>query len=253
MLTDYMAGTLLAFGVTAALRRRDRTGKGQKVSTSLLQAGLALQNYSASVIEAVDSWKHEFVEWIEQDGPSFGEALQRRTAMTASNQWFFNTFETADGAIAIGAPGNLRKRLLEVLGTSDPAVTDPNWVQPDDPREHMAQLTATVRAKIAAWRTDDLVSALEAEALPCSRVRFLEQVLLGEHARANGFVSTFDHPRLGPITMPTVPVRFSGSRYQSAETTPGLGEHTLEVLAELGYSNGDVAALLADKIVVAEE
>ena len=252
MITDYLAGTLLAFGIASALRVRDTTGKGQKVATSLFQAGLAVQNHGASIIEAVDSWKHDFVDWLETEKPTAQAGAVRRQEQMGSGQWFFNTYEAADGALAIAAPGILRRKLLEVMGFDEPSVTDPNWEQPDDPRPHFAAVVATMRERVAGWKRDELIAALEAAAIPCSRVHFLEEALVSEQARANGFVSTFDHPRVGPITMPTTPLTFSSSGYRSAETTPGLGEQTRAVLSDLGLADSEVEKLIADGVVVAE-
>jgi formyl-CoA transferase len=109
-----------------------------------------------------------------------------------------------------------------------------------------------MRQRVATWKCADLIAALENAAIPCSRVNFLEEALLGEQARANGFVSTFDHPRVGPITMPTTPLNFSDSHYRSAETTPGLGEHSRAVLIELGLDPAEIDVLVQRGIIAVE-
>jgi len=249
MLGDYMAGTLLAFGVTAALRERDRTGRGQKVSTTLMQAMLALQHASANVFHAVDGWKHELVEWIADARPPYAEAFARRRQSIATGHYWVNTYETADGYVTVGAPAQLRRRLAKVLGMDDPALSDPNWEMPDDPRPYMAAVTAQARARAKQFQTDDLVRALEAEGVPCSRVRFLEEVMLGEHAAANEFVYTADHPKVGPMTLPSAPVRFSEARYAAADDSPAYGEHTFELLRALGLDEKEIESLVASGVV----
>ncbi len=252
-LSDYMAGTLMAFGIVSALRLRDRTGRGQRVTTSLLQASLALEHGQANIFHAVDGWKVDFVRWLQEERPPFAEAVQRRRAQLATNHWWLNTYETADGVISIGAPGPLRKPLVEITGIQDPAVTEPGWTLPDDPRPYIAEMTAKAREVMRTWKTEDLVARLEAAGIPCSRVRFMEEVVLGEHAAANGYVYTADHPRVGPMTLPTAPMKFSESRYQAADHSPGYGEHTAQVLADLGFTTDEIQALHQQGIAILGE
>lgn len=253
LLADYMSGTLLAFGVVSALRLRDRTGRGQRVTTSLLQASLALMHAQANVFHAVDGWKPDFVRWLHEEHPPFEEASSRRQSHMAPRPWWLNTYETADGVISLGAPGPLRRALVEVTGVQDPAVLDPDWTMPDDPRPYIHEITEQARVAMRAFKTDDLIARLEEAGIPCSPVRFMEEVILGEHAEANGYVSTFDHPRVGPITMPTPPVQFSDSQYQAGVSSPGYGEHTAEVLADLGFSDEEIEALRASGVAVLGE
>ena len=247
-LTDYMAGMTLAFGVVTALRERDRTGRGQRVSTSLLQAALALQTATANVIDAVDGWKHDFMAARAAEGTSFEAFQQRRDAM-GTNRWYYNTYATRDGFIALGAPGNLRGRLMPILGIDDPSVSDPAFKMPDDPRPLVAGLKDAARLAVSRFATADLVSQCTAAGIPCSPLNFVEEVVLGEQARANGFVATFDHPAVGPITMPTVPLEFSSSRYHASAGSPAYGEHTIEVLAALGVDRDECAGLIERGIV----
>ncbi len=247
-LTDYMAGMTLAFGVTVALRERDRTGRGQKVSTSLLQASLALQTATANVIDAVDGWKREFVAARRQQGTSYGSFLERRRQM-GSNRWFYNTYATRDGFIALGAPGNLRGRLMKIIGIDDPSVSDPDFRMPDDPRPLLHGLKEAAKNAIAGFTTADLLGRCAEAGVPAAPLSFLEEVVLGEQAKANQFVETFDHPAVGPMTMPTVPLSFSDTDYRSAHSSAAYGEHSGDVLEELGLERAEIERLIADRVV----
>ena len=249
LLNDYTAGSMLAFGVTAALRQRDITGQGQKVSGSLMQAALAMQTALANVFHVFDTWKTEFVDWLHEEKPPIDEAVQRRRRSMAGEPWFYNTYETRDGALAIAGVGQMRKKLATLLEVDDPMATDPTFVMPDDPRPYMASVVASARARIHQWSRDDLIQLLETNGIPGAPVMFHEEVLLGEQAEANNFVSTFDHPVVGPVTMPTTPVHFSRSRYESGTTSPAYGEHTNDILAELGISAARRAELVEQGIV----
>lgn len=196
-LTDYMAGMTLAFGIVTALRERDRTGRGQKVSTSLLQASLTLQTATANVIDAVDGWKRDFVAARQTSGTSFASFGERPEHM-ATGRWFYDTYATSGGFIALGAAGNLKGRLMTILGIDDPLVSQPGFKMPDDPLPLLRRLKEEARASIAKFKTSDLLALCASAGVPAAPVSFVEEVVLGERAAANGFVATFDPSRRGP-------------------------------------------------------
>ena len=244
-LCDYMAATTLAFGIVTALRDRDRTGQGQRVTTSLLAAAFALQHGTANVVRAVDGWKEELVRAANSGEIAGQDLFERRRSESASNRWFYNTYATADGFVAIAGPGRLARPLAELLGLDDPALTDPTFVMPDDPRPLLQALYEKARAAIATWRTDDLVAACDARGIPCSPIQTLEQALLSEQAFASGAVYEFDHPVVGPILMPAAPLRFSALEYRAANRSPAYGEDTVAVLEAAGFSHDQIERLVA--------
>lgn len=247
-LTDFMAGMTLAFGIVTALRERDRTGRGQRVSTSLLQASLALQTATANVFEAFDGWKHDFVAARQEQGTT-SDAFEERRSQMPGNRWFYNTYATSDGFIALAAPGKLRGKLGKIIGLDDPSVSDPAFRMPDDPRPFLSELIAKARQAVARFSTEDLMDQCSAAGVPAAPVRFVEETVLSEHARVNGFVATFDHPVVGPLTMPTVPVMFSAARYEAATTSPAYGEHAIDVLSEMGLTESEIVALAGEGVI----
>ncbi|HNM77372.1 MAG TPA: CoA transferase, partial [Tepidiformaceae bacterium] len=131
----------------------------------------------------------------------------------------------------------------------DPSVSDPNFRMPDDPRPMLAELKAAAAASVASFTTKDLLDRCSAAGVPAAPLRFLEEVVLGEQARANGFVETFDHPAVGPMTMPTTALTFSKSAYRASPSSPAYGENTREVLEGLGMSPADVDELASARVV----
>lgn len=248
-LTDYMAAMTLAFGLVTALRERDRTGRGQRVQTTLLAAALTLQHGTASVFDAVDGWKREFAASVPADSGVTSEALARRRELVAGNRWFSNTYATADGFVAIAGPGRLRRALMQLLGIDDLQLTQPGWRMPDDPRPYLDDVYRQAKVAVARWSTADLVRACGDLGIPCAPVRSLEATLLNEHVRLSGHVYEADHPAVGPMTLPTAPVRFSGLDYEAAGTSPAYGEHSAEILAEAGLGEHEVAALVAAGVI----
>ncbi|MCH2520650.1 MAG: CoA transferase [Dehalococcoidia bacterium] len=248
-LTDYMAGTLLAFGISSALYSREVTGKGQDVSTTLYQAGLALQHGTANIFEAVDSWKHEFVDWVDSEKPSAREGANRRRKLGGGTA-IAGLYLTADDRwLAIGSGRAGMTKLLPMLGLDDPLISDPTWVTPDDPTEYFAKLRAKIKVEIAKLASSELVPRLKASGIPYAIVEYLEEAMQGEQANDNGFVYSADHPLVGPMTMPEAPVSFGKDSYKADTKSPGFGEHTQEIMKELGYSAAEIDDLIKTGVI----
>ena len=250
-LTDYTAGVLLAFGIASALWSREQTGYGQHVGTSLYQAGLVLQHGTASVFDAVDQWKRDFVDWVGSEQPTAREGVEFRRARGPFAAT--GTFETADRRwVAIGMAKRTLSVMLPLLGLDDPSVSDPDWRPPEDRAEHFSALRDRIRTAIRGWNSDDLLSALHEVGVPATLATYLEEAMLGEQANANGFVYSVEHPAVGPMIMPAAPVRFSRDRYQAADRSPAFGEHLNDILGELGYSADQIAGHIASGAVADE-
>ncbi|PYM91646.1 MAG: hypothetical protein DME08_22030 [Candidatus Rokuibacteriota bacterium] len=129
-IADYMAAALLAFGVTSALYRRERTGRGGRVDTSLLLAALALQNNLMVRVDALDGARDTgFLDWLGQargGGVPFAEQVERmpRNRVVASQAIYIRTYATKDAALAVacGSP-SLRRKFIVAVGHEDPALT----------------------------------------------------------------------------------------------------------------------------------
>jgi CoA:oxalate CoA-transferase len=149
-IVDYTAAMLMAWGIATALYNRERTGEGQQLDVSLLQAALVIQNNSVNHIDAVDGWRTEFCDYLTEAfgrGATMGEILaQRETLKPTINPPYYGFFQTSDGYIAIAAGGRgLQVRVAQLLGVNDPTLTDDDY-QPADIAAH----TAAMRAQTAA-------------------------------------------------------------------------------------------------------
>src|SRR5256885_234678 len=166
-IADYMAAALLAFGVASALYRRERTGRGGRVDTSLLLAALALQTTLMVRVETLDGPRHAaFREWLakaRRGGVPFAEQVERmpRNRVVASQAIYIRTYATKDGALAVacGSP-SLRRKFIAAIGHEDPALK----AAVSDVDGHYAALRATVEATLASRTTQEWKAVLDADA-----------------------------------------------------------------------------------------
>ncbi len=244
---DYTAGLLLAFGIAAALQHRERTGEGQRVGTSLAHAGLYLMHRSANLFDATDDWKRSLAE-RRAAGESLADLADERARRAAPEVFFMSTYDTSDGAVAIGATGPMGARLCRSFGTTDPRTRD-EWADRTRRDELLAATRAHLADRLRSLSTDEAMAVLLAEDIPASPVRLVEELLLDPDAHAAGLVYEADHERFGHYVMSSAPITMSGSGYRARPEIADHGEHTDELLVELGYDRDTIERLVADGIV----
>lgn len=244
---DYLTGSALASGVIAALFARERTGRGQKVETSLLQSALTMQGLRSIWIEVVDAERQaDFVGDIQRmrrERGSIGDAVDRYNEFQGrkpgNQRYFYRTYATADGAIAVGCLSTpLRKRLLDVLGiegTGDLADTGPS----DADDEIMVRAVAIIAGKT----TDEWISAFDATGVPAGQITFAEELWDDPQVLANDMAVEVEHSLVGRVRMASPLAKLSDTVAETTTASPALGEHTDEILRELGYASERVEAL----------
>jgi crotonobetainyl-CoA:carnitine CoA-transferase CaiB-like acyl-CoA transferase len=246
---DYGAGLLMAWGVSTALYHRERSGSGQKLDIALLQAAIVLQNNNLYHIDAVDSGRVEFVEYLKTafaEGATWAEVLERRAAASAFAlmRAYYGFHRTSDGTIAIGG-GSLaiRRQIAAVLGIDDRWVTEPGWL-PEDGTAHAEDVLAQVSSRIGSETTAHWMTQFEQAGVPAAPVRMPEQLLDDEQAWANDYFVRLEHELLGGYTVTAPPVKFSETPLAAEDASPVLGKHTREVLREVGLDDPAVDALV---------
>jgi crotonobetainyl-CoA:carnitine CoA-transferase CaiB-like acyl-CoA transferase len=224
--TDINAGMLAALGIVSAYVHRLRTGEGQLVDTSLLEAGV-MQTFWQSAI-------------FLGSGRELG-ALGSAHPLTAPYQ----AFETADGWITIGGSNQANfLRLLDVLGLPELAA-DPRFA---DNAARMANLDALVDVLTTRFKTlpsSDWLSALDRAGVPAGPVLSIAQMLAHPQVRARAMVVETQHPRAGATQAIGCPIKLSATPSAIARPAPLFGQHTAEVLSEFGFAEGEIADLLA--------
>jgi crotonobetainyl-CoA:carnitine CoA-transferase CaiB-like acyl-CoA transferase len=230
--TDITAGILAAMGVLAATIERQRTGLGQRVDTSLFEAGIT-QTYWQSAIALAT-------------GASPG-ALGSAHPLNAPYQ----AFRTSDGWITIGAAnqGNWLK-LVAALEAPELA-EDARFADNELRMANLAALVTALEAQFSARTTTEWLQRLEDAGVPAGPILSIADMHRDAQALARDMVVTVPHSRLGTVRTIGAPVKFSRTPASIRRGAPVLGEHTCEVLAEHGYSETDIARLVAAGTVIA--
>ena len=227
---DLNAGMFAAIGILIAYINRLRTGEGQHVDTSLLEAGIAYTFWESAMYFATG-------EVPEPNG-----SAHRLTAP-------YQAFETSDGYINLGAANQANwERTCAAIGREE-LVSDPRFVEPKDRMNNVEALVATLETTFSQRTSDHWLSVLAAAGVPAGPIYDLADVYSDPQVLAREMVVDSEHPVAGPIRNIGIPIKLSETPGRFRRPAPGLGEHTDEVLTELGYDDSDIEALRTDGIV----
>jgi len=221
-ITDLGAGLFAVTGILSALLARARTGRGQRVDTSLVDAGVAL-----SVWEATQYFS----------GRGVPEPLGSAHRMNAPYQ----AIRCADGYITVGAAND---RTFQ--GLCD-ALEHPEWAKETDFADnagrvaHRARLAARIEAVMTGEPRDHWLALLETHGVPCGPINTYADVMKDPHIQARELVVDTDHPTLGRIKTLGTPVKLSDTPLTPGRPAPMLGQHTDEVLREIGLTAQEIA------------
>jgi crotonobetainyl-CoA:carnitine CoA-transferase CaiB-like acyl-CoA transferase len=232
-IVDLGAGMWGALAVFSALRVRERTGEGTHVQISLEDTGLAWAAYHLMAAEATG----------RAPGP-MGTGL----GMIAP----YGAFPTADGALMIAAANDgLFRRLCTALEAPELAV-DPRFVTNPRRVEHRAELEHEMGRMTEEQTTAELEGALREVGVPCAPIRDMLEVARDPATRSGTFRPEAN-PRIPGYRAVALPPTWDGRRSPARRPPPAVGEHTQEVLAELGFGPSEIEALHRDGALDAAE
>jgi crotonobetainyl-CoA:carnitine CoA-transferase CaiB-like acyl-CoA transferase len=226
-LTDLGAALFALAAILAALHYRNRTGLGQYIDTSLVEAGIALSVW-------------ESAEYFGLGVPP--EPLGSAHRMLAPYQ----AVRCADGYITLAAgTDRLFQRLCEALGhpewTAEPAFAN------DTLRvRNRAALIERLEAITAFEPRQQWLARFDAARIPCGPINTYAETFADPQVRARGMAVDIDHPTLGPLRALGSPIKMSATPPSAGRRAPLLGEHTREVLHDVGCSDSEIRAVMAE-------
>ncbi len=230
--TDITAGILGAMGILAAAFERQKTGKGQRVDTSLFEAGIVHTYWQSAIALATGT----------PPGP-MGSAHPLNAP--------YQAFQTTDGWITVGAANQVNwLRLLEVLEAPHLA-EDSRFAENADRMGHLEELAAALGEVIRKRTSAYWLERLEAAGVPAGPVLDVAQMHADPQTLARDMVVTLEHARAGAVKALGLPVKFSESPGEVAHAAPLYGADTRAILAEHDYGEDEIATLISEGAVVA--
>ncbi len=228
LMCDKVTAYTACQAVTTALYLREKTGEGQHIDLAMTDAGL--------YFVFPDGFMHHT---LLDDDASHQAPL---------NEVLYELQSTTDGAVTISAatPGQ-QVGLLTAIDRLD-LFADPRFDGIEKIMENVDEFRAEISAGIARFATDDLLTRLHDNDVPAARALDYDEVFAHPQHVANGSIDVTTHARMGSMRRVMPPARFAGERLDPASDAPAHGEHTAEILAELGRLQPDIDALTEQSI-----
>jgi formyl-CoA transferase len=223
---DFGSGMALVQGILMALLERNTSGLGQRVDVSLLDTALFAQ-------------MQEYTQW-----------MMRRFENHWERDNLVGSFKTADGWITV--VGLFRPDPLEAICKGldiEDLTAEPEFATAELQLENRVALWRILDEQFSRFTTDEAVQRLSAQGVLCGPVLDYDAVLAHPQVVHNDVVRTLDHPVLGPTKVIDNPVRLSAATDRPYETAPLLGQHTEQILRELGYSLEQIDEFVGNGLV----
>jgi crotonobetainyl-CoA:carnitine CoA-transferase CaiB-like acyl-CoA transferase len=227
---DQLTGVHAFSGILASLLVREKSGKGASIQVSLFDTALGLLGYNLQTF------------WERGVQPA-------KCGSSHESLCPYQAFEAADGPIMVGvANDNLWRKFCGVAGLNS-IVDDPKFRTNADRVRHRGETLQHVQEVIATRTVEAWNAALNDVGIPCSPINTLTQLLEHPHTKANKIIMQYDHAAAGRLNIVGHPVTFVGEERNAGLPPPMLGQHTDEILLEMGLSTERIEQLRLEEVV----
>ncbi|MBL8379171.1 MAG: CoA transferase [Burkholderiales bacterium] len=212
---DKIAALWVSQAIGFALYAREKSGRGQAIEVPMFESVTAFMMVEHLAGRAFD--------------PAVGPAGYARVATSARKP-----FRTRDGHLALVPYTDAQwRRFFALIGTPE-VLADPRFADVTARSQHIPELYAMIEATLVTRSTAEWVAVFAAADIPFAPVNDVDALLADPHLQATGFWQRDTHPTEGGIVTPGIPLHFSATPGNVRRLAPNLGEHTAEVLAEIG-------------------
>lgn len=227
---DQVTGLHAMVGILAALHARESSGVGAAIEVSLFDSaagllGHMLQNY-----------------WERGTEP-------QRYGVGHESLCPYEAFDTADKPLILGVANDTMWRVFCKLVGLEAVLDDPRFRTNGERVRNRTETVALVRPVLLSKPRQAWLDLLEGAGIPCSPLHTLGELAAHPHARESGMMFDYEHPHFGAMRAVAQPVRYDGERATLRRPPPGLGEHSTEVLKEIGLDSARIAQLAADGVI----
>ena len=229
-LVDLFTG-MMAYGtILTALRQKDQTGEGQWVESALLDGQVAALSYHATGF--------------------MGTGVEpKRMGSGHPSLVPYQSFNSSNGQFIIGcANQGLWERMCAAIGHPQ-MVDDPRYITNTDRVEHRSECVGELNAIFATNTTSHWVDLIVGAGVPCGPINTVSEVVSNPQVLARNMIATVDHPKVPELKFPGSPLKLSNSPASIRRVPPLLGQHNEEVLGEAGYSEDQIADLIARGVI----
>jgi crotonobetainyl-CoA:carnitine CoA-transferase CaiB-like acyl-CoA transferase len=230
-MNDIACGVTTLYGILGAYIGKLRTGTGQYLETSLLEAGLA------------------WTPW--EFGAYFGAGeLPTATGTRHRRSTPYQAYRTEDDYVTVGASNDKLWKNFSTLVCDKPEwLTDPRFATMSARLAHIDALEREIEAVLMRRPTAHWVQKLDAAQVPGGPVYRYDQIMNDPHIKARDMVVDVDHPKIGPMKTIGLPLKSTGELTAIGEAAPWLGQHSAEVLRGIGYRDAEIEALFDAAVV----
>ena len=230
---DYSTGSFCAAGIAFALLARHKTGRGQRLDLSLFDVGMHLMSH-----------------WITNHGLTGEDPIRMGTSNSIICP--LRVFPTRTQPIFIAGTNDAFWRILcKALGKND-WLEDKRFATNADRVANRAILGPMIEAYFLQHTCDELLDKLIPAGMACSAAYRISEAMVSAHAQARGSVLEIDYPGIGPVKSANNPIKLSEAPVTTRLKSPGVGEHTVEIMREAGFSDSEIAALRDAKAIATQ-